>query len=305
MTPPSDRRPRQRLAAALAAAGWLGTAVAGCESLKTGVVATNDRDPTATAVAAPHPSPKRPAKHWQRVGQYVLYSDAPLDPADPLFRELADLPDQIQRELAVPPGDGLVQVFLFETQEKYDAYMQSRYPRLPNRRAYFISEPRPAGGDELMVFTWMGENLRTDLRHELTHATLHGVLTNVPLWLDEGLAGFFELPPAAGGVNAAHLDALRRGPFQPDLSRLEKLGQVRQMEKPEYREAWAWVHLMLRGSPAAKQVLLDYVQQLRTNPNPGPLLAKLKDAVPDPNQALADHLTRTDLPAVTARGRIK
>ena len=56
---------------------------------------------------------------------------------------------------------------------------------------------------------------------------------------------------------------LRRGPFQPDLGRLEKLGQVAQMEKPEYREAWAWVHLMLRSTPEAKKVLLDYLQ--RTN----------------------------------------
>ncbi len=74
-------------------------------------------------------------------------------------------------------------------------------------------------------------------------------------------------------MNAQHLDVLRRGPFQPDLARLEKLDQVKQMEKPEYREAWAWVHLMLRGDPAARRVLHEYLQTLRTNPNPGPLLS--------------------------------
>lgn len=281
----------------LAAVGWLGFAVAGCETL---------RNPPAAEVpqAAAPAAPKRPAKHWQRVGQYVFYSDAPLDPTDPLFRELADLPDTIQRELEIPPGDALVQVFLFDTQDRYDAYLAARYPRLPNRRAYFISEPRAGGGDELMVFTWMGEHLRTDLRHELTHATLHGVLKTVPLWLDEGLAGFFELPPGQEGVNPSHLDALRRGPFQPDLGRLEKLGQVRQMEKPEYREAWAWVHLMLRGGPPVKKVLVEYVAQLRETPTPGPLLPKLREAFPDPNAALAEHLTRVEVP-VTARGRVR
>jgi hypothetical protein len=296
--------PRRRILAATAAAGVLGLTAGGCETLKNGGHFTAPaHDPAALAQA--QSAPKRPGKHWVRVSQYVFHADSKLDAADPLFRELEALPEQIQTELNLPPGETLVQVFLFDSQEGYEAYMQARYPRLPNRRAYFIAEPRAGGGDDLLVFTWLGDNLRTDLRHELTHATLHGVLKGVPLWLDEGLASFYELPPAADGMNAGHLDALRRGPFQPDLARLEKLGQVRQMEKPEYREAWAWVHLMLRGRPEARQVLLDHVQQLRTTANPGPLLPKLKDALADPNQVLAEHLTRADAVPVTARGRVR
>jgi hypothetical protein len=280
--------PPRRLRITLTAAAF-GGAVVGCETLTSGTL-TND--PPPTTAPAPAVAVKRPTAHWLRVGPYVFYSDAPLPPSHPLFRELEDLPDLIQTELALPPGESLVQVFLFDGQESYEAYMQQRYPRLPTRRAYFIAEPRAGGGDDLLVFTWLGDNLRTDLRHELTHATLHGVLKGVPLWLDEGLAGFFELSPTQDGVNAVHLDTLRRGPFQPDMSRLEKFGQVRQMEKPEYREAWAWVHLMLRSSPAARSVLLDYMQQLRRDPNPGPLYPKLKEAIGDPTAALADHLGR-------------
>ena len=131
----------------------------------------------------------------------------------------------------------------------------------------------------------MGGHVRTDLRHELTHALLRSVLKEVPLWLDEGLAGYFELPPYQDGVNPQHLDALRRSPFQPDLARLEKFTHVAQMEKPEYREAWAWVYLMLRSGPAAKKVLHQYLQALRTDANPGPLLPRLREAVPEPEQA--------------------
>lgn len=298
---PFHPHPRRRIAAVVAAAGVFGLTAAGCESLRSAGHLTPPA-PDAAAAQLPAP-PKRPDKHWLRVSQYVFYSDARLDAADPLFRELEDLPEQIQGELNVPPGETLVQVFLFENQEKYEAFMQARYPRLPLRRAYFISEPRAGGGDDLLVYTWLGDNLRTDLRHELTHATLHGVLKGVPLWLDEGLASFFELPPANHGVNPSHLDVLRRGPFQPDLGRLEKFGQVRQMEKPEYREAWAWVHLMLRSRPEARQVLLDYVQQLRSNPTPGPLLPRLREALTDPNQALAEHLARADVIPVSARER--
>lgn len=300
---PSPEQPvaRRRIAAAfLLAAACFGWGISGCESVRrTGGLAAGPSDGAADKAAG---QAKRPTKHWLRVGQYVVYADVPLDQHDPLFRELGELPDQIQTELQLPPGDSLVQVFLFETQDKYDAFLKARYPKFPNRRAYFVAEPRAGAGDDLLVFTWMSENLRTDLRHELTHATLHGVLKGVPLWLDEGLAGYFELPPNHDGVNASHLEVLRRGPFQPDLARLEKLGQVNQMEKPEYREAWAWVHLMLRGESPARSALLEYVQQLRSSATPGPLLPKLRDALMDPNQALADHLTKTDFPVV-ARGQ--
>ena len=131
----------------------------------------------------------------------------------------------------------------------------------------------------------------------LMQSELRAVLKEVPLWLDEGLAGFFELPPDHDGVNANHLEILRRGPFQPDLTRLERLDKVRQMEKPEYREAWAWVHLMLRGSPEAGSVLRDYLQALRTSPNPGPLLPRLKEVLADPDHELAEHLARLAPPA--------
>jgi hypothetical protein len=153
--------------------------------------------------------------------------------------------------------------------------MQARYPELPKRRAFFVAQPRSVGGGEdLLVYTFWGERIREDLRHELTHALLHSILKDVPLWLDEGLAEYFELPPESHGVNQGHLEQLRaqeRDSFKASLMRLEELGQVQQMAPAEYREAWAWVHLMLRDKPEAKAVLTAYLQQLRTNPNPGPL----------------------------------
>jgi hypothetical protein len=291
---------RRKANSVVAAVCCLGLAVVGCESFRqTGMHNNAGIEPAQTRSE----QSKRPAKHWLRVGQYVFYADGPLDQNDPLFRELAELPEQIQTELQLPPGESLIQVFLFENQDRYETFLKSRYPKFPNRRAYFVAEPRGSGADELLVFTWKSENLRTDLRHELTHATLHSVLKAVPLWLDEGLAGFFELSPNTNGVNTSHLDVLRRGPFQPDLARLEKLGQVNQMEKPEYREAWAWVHLMLRGDTQTRGVLLDYMQQLRTTANPALLLPRLREVLSDANQALAEHLTKIELPIASVRGQ--
>jgi hypothetical protein len=250
------------------------------------------RSTQATDPPSPPPVATLPGKQATRRGCYVFYHDFDLNPHDPIFASLESLPDQVYGELKLPPTNTIIQVFLFETQERYERYMfaakTGRYRHLPSRRAYFITEPRVGGGaDELKVFTWMGDHLKTDLRHELTHALLNAVLKGVPLWLDEGLAGYFELPPANDGVNPAHLEILQRGPFEPDLARLERFDQVRQMEKPEYREAWAWVYFMLHGDPATRKVLLDYLQVLRTNPNPGPLLHRLRDVLPNPDQSLA------------------
>src|SRR5262249_50190394 len=156
---------------------------------------------------------------------YLFLSDFEVQRDLPLFQELAKLSEQVYRELQLAPGHSAVQVYLFESKERYDQFMHAVYPNLPARRAFFIAQHRAIGAtDELLVYTRWGERVQQDLRHELTHALLHSVIRDVPLWLDEGLAEYFELPPDLRGVNAAHLETLRRDlgvSFRPDLDRLE------------------------------------------------------------------------------------
>jgi hypothetical protein len=235
-----------------------------------------------------------PGKRSLRVSQYVFLSDFELKRDDPLFQELADLRDQVYQELQLPSAHTLVQVYLFETREHYERFMHAKYPDLPKRRAFFVAQPRSVGGSEdLLVYTYWGDRIREDLRHELTHALLHSVLKDVPLWLDEGLAEFFEVPADWHGINPHHLEQIRLNPavpFRPNLAHLEQLSQVQQMTPADYREAWAWVHLMLRESPQAKGVLTHYLQQLRTTANPGPLEPGLVLVFPELKQALDKHL---------------
>jgi hypothetical protein len=246
----------------------------------------------------------KPGRYTTRVGLYAFHTDFPIDTTDPLFRELEDLPDQIESELRLPTGTNVIRVHLFDNEDKYHAFLRAKDPKLPLRSAYFFAEPTRSAGQspDLNVYTWTGPRLKTDLRHELTHALLHGTLKGVPLWLDEGLAGFFEQPVLNDGVNLLHLDALRtyeplrQGPFRGDMARLEKLSQVNQMGRPEYQEAWAWVHFMLRGEPKARQVLLDHLQILRSTSNPGLLLPKLEAVTGDPAPQLLAYLTKLELP---------
>ena len=291
-----SRPPRHRARLCRPVRGWLlaAVALAGCNSLKlnqtTPPAEATARDKVELVAAANSPA-TLPGKYSIRKSQFVFFADFRLDADDPLFNELADLRDQVSHELQLPPANTLIQVYLFEDRDRYDRFMHAGYPDLPRRRAFFVAQPRAVGGvDELLVYTFKGERIRQDLRHELTHALLHSVLKDVPLWLDEGLAEFFELPPGNDGLNPQHLELLRKGPFMPNLTRLERMHQVADMSPAEYRESWAWVHLMLRGPADGKTALLSYLQQLRVTAAPGPLQPRLTAALPGLTDTLESHL---------------
>jgi hypothetical protein len=298
------RRPRRLAALALPLALALGCHPVGF--LRPNQKAEEKVDRPATGAAARPATANLPSRHSFRVAPYVFVSDFEIPHDQPLFKELADLRDQVYRELLLPEGTAQVQVYLFETRDRYEAYMKKRYPDLPERRAFFVAQPRTLGGPEdLQVYTFWGKRIRQDLRHELTHALLHSVIRDVPQWLDEGLAEYFELPPEQKGLNGEHVEILRRGlasgAYRLGLGRLERLTQVDEMNPAEYREAWAWVHLMLNSQPEARTALLSYLQQLRGSRSPGHLGPKLEKVFPDPEKTLADHLDRLDSQLARAR----
>jgi hypothetical protein len=242
--------------------------------------------------------PDRLSKRSFRVSQFVFQADFDVPRNLPIFQELANLREQVYRDLQLPPSGTLVKVQLFEDRDHYERFMQAKYPDLPKRRAFFVAQPHAlGGGEDLLVYTYWGDRVQQDLRHELTHALLHCVLKDVPLWLDEGLAEYYEVPPGWNGINPDHLKHLRgdaNPSFRPDLARLEEFSEVQQMTPAEYREAWAWVHLMLRSDPAAKRVLVGYLRELRTNSKPGTLRPRLAAVYPTLETTLDRHLTQLD-----------
>jgi len=239
-----------------------------------------------------------PSKFSARVPPFAFMSDVEISTNQPMFKELSQLREKVFKELQLPSSNAVVQVFLFEDKDRYQRFMQSKYPDLPKRRAFFVAQPhRLGGGEDLLVYTFWGDKTQQDLRHELTHSLLHSVLKSVPLWLDEGLAEYFEMPPGWNGVNYQHLLQLRQSlesGQKTDLARLEGLTEVNQMNHAEYRESWAWVHFMLHN-PETRPVLRKYLQELRTNVRPSPLQPRLAAVVPSLDSALERHLAGLDL----------
>jgi hypothetical protein len=264
--------------------------VGGCHTFR--LNSPVDDKPAADASAG------TPNKTTFRISQYVFYADFPVNRHLPIFSDLANLRDHVHKELQLPTANTIVHVYLFENRERYLHFMRAKYPDLPVRRAFFVAQPRGMRGTEdLLVYTYWGDRIEEDLRHELTHALLHSVLRDVPLWLDEGLAEYFEVPARWKGVNYRHLDQLRSNDgasFRPDLVRLEQLKEVQDMAPSEYREAWAWVHFMLHNSAETKNVLVKYLRELRTNTDPGKLRPRLAEIVPGLDSSLERHLTHLD-----------
>jgi hypothetical protein len=223
--------------------------------------------------------------------QLLVLSDFKLQKDHELIRELCTLREQEAKILELPLQRDPVVVYLFNDEAVYRKYMAVAYPNLPRRSAYFIGSPT-----ELAVYTHWGLNIREDLRHEYTHGLLHSAMKRVPLWLDEGLAEYFEISgPQPGGINleyATKLSALLGQGWRPNLKRLEALGDDAQMRRSDYQEAWAWVHFMLHGSPEARGVLLSYLKDLRTTPNPKPISKRLAVACPDFQERSMTYMAR-------------
>ena len=231
-----------------------------------------------------------PARHTIRSDQLLLVSDFKMAKDDPLIDDLKALRQQVSERLQLPLGSKQVMVYLFSNELEYTQYLHASFPGYPPRRAYFIQTP----GKELAVYTWWGSRIQEDLRHEFTHGLLHAALETVPLWLDEGLAEYFEVPGGTPGkVNIEHAQLLAtslQNGWRPDLDRLESLEKVEHMHRADYREAWAWVHYMLHSSPETCQVLLNYIHELRTNPKPGPLHERLLADTPDADRRLLNYV---------------
>ncbi len=223
--------------------------------------------------------------------QLLVLSDFKLQKDHELIRELNGLREQVTSILDLPVKRDPVVVYLFNNETEYRRYMNATYPRLPPRSAYFVGT-----STELAVYTHWGQNVREDLRHEYTHGLLHAGLKRVPLWLDEGLAEYFEVAgPKPGGMNhdyAEHLAQAVASGWRPDLKRLENLDDSGQMKRADYQESWAWVHFFLNSTPQAKSALVTYLAELRTNPHPKLISHRLRADIPEYDSQFVTYLSQ-------------
>ncbi|MEQ8789740.1 MAG: DUF1570 domain-containing protein [Pirellulaceae bacterium] len=232
-------------------------------------------------------------KEMQREVEYeqlVFHGYILLSPS--FLNELKVEREEMSDTLKLPSSDRPIHVYLFGDEARYRDYVRRHFPEFPKRRAFFIENE-----GRLSVYAYESRLLQADLRHELAHAYLHAAVSNLPLWLDEGLAEYFEVPPGPPeekGLHRPHVDLLRsqarRGQWSPSLTRLEKLSEAGEMSQTDYAEAWAWTHWMLHTSPARRELLQGHLTRLHDEGEAGPLSAQIDRTEPSPESALLRHL---------------
>jgi hypothetical protein len=224
---------------------------------------------------------------YRASGPFQCRADFPLDSYENLFLELANLQRELTRTLGVPPAKEPIEVYFFRDQSTHQAFMQEWYPRIPYRRALFVKS-----GSRGRVFAYQHEDLDIDVRHESTHALLHASLPMVPLWLDEGLAEYFELAQPQRAFDHPHLSTLRwnlRLGIMPSLQSLEERDDLADMGGLEYRFAWAWAHFLLHGPVPGHRALVLFLRDIALRRPPGRLSARLATELPEVERQLVQH----------------
>ena len=218
---------------------------------------------------------------------FVVRANYRLEQDGSLVEQLQELQSELTRLLGVEATDEPVELYLFRDEASYGRYLTSRFPGVPARRAMYVKHTGPG-----MVFAYQSRDLAIDLRHESTHALLHAVLSSVPLWLDEGLAEYFELPREQRAFDNAYAASLvwriRLGQVQ-SLAALEQKRELAEMGRAEYRDAWAWVHFMLHGPEAARDELRKYLCDLEKSDSAEPLSRRLERRIPGLEKQLLVH----------------
>jgi len=221
--------------------------------------------------------------------QLVIHSDFQLPRHHRLVDELVARRNDVVARLGLPVSDEPIHVYLFDTPERFRRFMAEQYPDFPARRAFFLESDT-----RLDIYAYWGDRVAEDLRHEVTHGYLHTMVPHLPLWLDEGLAEYFEVPRGQGGLNSPHvtmlLEAMQQQTWAPDLRRLERLTLPSEMSQRDYAEAWAWIHFLLDSTPQRADLLRNHLARIRMTGSAPPLSRILADVDPRAASALRQRL---------------
>jgi hypothetical protein len=223
----------------------------------------------------------------QTLGIYVFRAEFPLRDVEELVVELSELQKDLESTLDLKCKDRPIEIFLFRSRFSYSNYIRANVPDGAGRQAVYV-----AGNNSGRVYAYRHRDLATDLRHETTHALLHNALPYVPLWLDEGLAEYFEEPAKLrvdGSPHRRGLEwALRFGGV-PSLAQLEAHRKLADFGAREYRDSWGWVHFMLHGPPEAHAALAEFLATVPTGREPTPVSIGLKRRLPDVEARFRAH----------------
>lgn len=222
---------------------------------------------------------------------FHFYSLVPPNVFDSDLPSLVSLPNEIEQATNLALGKTEIHVLIFDTRRSLDEYLYRYYPGLRAANSMYVRGPNPANTPGL-VLTWFHSEWLVDARHEVTHAILHSKHTDIPLWIDEGLAEYFEYPseeptpnqsspPKSHPIHTKLIQTqLRFGQFA-NLQELERWDPNRRLSNQQYRDAWGSVAFLLHHDEATKLEFRTYLKDLFDDRASGHLSFRLQRSIPD------------------------
>lgn len=280
-------------------------------------LATLIGSPATAQTSSPSPPDVVALPYQEQLGAVHCRADFPLNELEDVRENLTLLQNDLIKYLGIPIPDEPIELYLFSTNELYAKTLKQIYPFAPtDRPALYIKDGGPG-----MLFVQRDNQMLLNIRHEMTHAILNASLRNVPIWIDEGLAKYFETPQGKRGYENPFLKEVTLSANRffswgrvPALERLEKLQYINQMGEREYRESWAWIHFLIHRSPETQQLLAGYLATLRPVHQLGisqseaikiqkttPLTNLLKDRLPEYKQEFVAHYKIWDVGSLPDR----
>ncbi|MDD3469937.1 MAG: hypothetical protein PHE53_08150 [Thermoguttaceae bacterium] len=187
----------------------------------------------------------RPSRYTLAADPLIFHSNVEIQRELPMVRESQILRFTLM-DLGMPASNEPIHIYLFDTESQFLQYANQRVPGFADRRAFFAQHQ-----SRLEVYTFLSDALSTDLRHEVVHGYLHAAVPEIPLWLDEGLAEYFEVPQSEYGQHPDHEKLLSQaeqtGLPPPSMALVEAIVGPATMTSLDYARCWWMVKTQIES----------------------------------------------------------
>ncbi|MEC7566595.1 MAG: DUF1570 domain-containing protein [Planctomycetota bacterium] len=201
-----------------------------------------------------------------------------------LLGSLRQLPQRVSQLYGYPVVVSPVSVIVFSDRASYLAHLERTLPKAPRRSSLFVVR-----GGRPTILVSQGATLAQDLMHEAVHALNYSTFQNgiLPLWMDEGLAEWFEADVdqqdrVHGLVLQQLLGNQRRMLPEPlRLSSLERIKSTTRADAVDYAASWAWCRFLSNRKDRCHEIWAGYLRDLKEGRPAGRLSHRLSLSIPD------------------------
>lgn len=166
--------------------------------------------------------------------------------------------------LGLPKPASRVEVLVFPSRWQMRAYLRRRFPDRWRSEALCFETER--GFEVAMHLSGDAEQGVRLLRHEMAHYVLASFYYDMPPWVDEGLARYFETGPPFGVAKPEELRLLASALDAPAgvLDDLVVVPAGQPITEAQYAQGWALTHYLIHRPGGGMQDVVEYLRVVRS-----------------------------------------